>query len=52
MQLFDTLLVENLVFLFQTIEIKPFFWIQEIHEIEKFTDIVVEWRLSDNSQHV
>lgn len=52
MQFLDTLLVDDLVFLFQTVEIKPFLWIQEIHKIEKFTNIVVERRLSDNCQHL
>lgn len=42
MKLLDTLLREFFVFLGKVLQIIPLIWIEEIHQIEEFTNIVVQ----------
>lgn len=42
MKLFDEILREHFVFLLQTDQIRPLVRIEEVHQIEKFSDVVVQ----------
>ena len=45
MKLFDTLFGEFLVLLCQVLQIVPLIGVKEVHEVEEFTDVVVQRRL-------
>ena len=45
MKLFDTLFGEFLVLLCQVLQIVPLIGVKEVHEVEEFTDVVIQWGL-------
>jgi hypothetical protein len=44
-ELFHEILSQFLIVFFEPLKISPFIWVQEVHEIEQFPDVVVQWRL-------
>jgi hypothetical protein len=44
-ELFHEIFSQFLVVFFELLKISPFIWVQEVHEIEQFPDVVVQWRL-------
>ena len=48
MELVNELLRELFVLLFKRLQIVPFIWIKEVHQVEELSDVIIERRLGDS----